>query len=114
MDLIRGDTATVKFPITYKDGSNVELEDIDTIYVTFKKNTYTKDFVFQKDLQQIKRNEDGLYCFTIEPKDTETLPYGDYAFDIEVTLKNGYRKTKLENLRLENETTFHGGDEDGN
>ena len=69
---------------------------------------------FQKDMAQIETNEDGLYCFTIKPEDTETLDYGEYSFDVEVTLKNGYRKTKVDILVLEPETTFHGGEEDGN
>lgn len=114
MHLTRGDSAKVKFPIQYKDGANVIKDDIDTIYVTFKKSVYSRDILFQKDMTQIETNEDGSYCFTIKPEDTETLDYGEYSFDVEVTLKNGYRKTKVDILVLEPETTFHGGEEDGN
>ena len=114
MNLTRGDPLNVKFPIIYANGESVAKEDVASIYVTFKKSPYLKEHILQKTIEQITVNKEGLYCFTIAPEETETLSYGEYVFDIEVTLTNGYRKTKVGTLTLTEETTFHGGEEDGN
>ena len=110
MDLVRGDTLKVKFPIVYHDGENVDKKDIATLFMTFKKSAYSHEILIQKELEQVSVDDNGYYTVEIKPEDTETLNYGEYIFDIEVTLTNGYRKTKVGTLTLKEETTFHGGD----
>ena len=51
--------------------------------------------------------ENGYINCTFLPQDTQNLPYGKYYFDIEITLKNGYRKSKLYNFTITEETNIH-------
>lgn len=108
MEFIRGDTFEFGLPIQYDDGKAVQKEDIETLIFTCRKTNYKEspvliiknieDFVF----------EDDIYWLTIKPKDTEELPYGTYKFDVELTLKDGYRKTFASRFKLTEETTIHG------
>ena len=110
----RGDTFAFKTPIKFADGSPVTYGDIDTLFVTCKaRPTNTSPILFQKSIDDINIDEEG-YCHVVfKPEDTETLEYGKYFFDIEVTLRNGYRKTALHSFVLKEETTTHGGDANG-
>lgn len=110
MEFVRGDTFSFKFLINRKDGTAVKKDDIDTLFVTVKKTIYSQNTIFQKTLNDVEIDSKG-YCHVIfKPEDTETLEYGKCVFDVEITLKNGYRKTKLFEFNLEGETTFHGGE----
>lgn len=113
MDFVRGDTFLFKFLLKFKDETVVKSEDIDNLFITFKTSVYSKKYIFQKTLDDVKIDEEGYVHVTFEPEDTENLEYGKYVFDVEVTLKNGYRKSKLFEINLAGETTFHGGDYDG-
>lgn len=110
----RGDSFLFKTGLTTIDKKPINIEDISTIFVTCRKET-TKEskIIFQKTLDDVIIDNDG-YCHVVfEPKDTENLLCDKYYFDIEVTLKSGYRKTKLSSFTLTEETTTHGGEENG-
>ena len=113
-EFTRGDTFAFKTPIKFADGTPVEKEDIETLFITVKlQPSEYSPIIFQKKLEDVTIDSKG-YCHVIfEPKDTETLFYGTYYFDIEVTLKSGYRKTSLNSFNLTKETTNHGGDTNG-
>jgi len=112
----RGDTFAFKTQITFKDGKTpVSKKDIDTLFVTCREKP-EKHFpiIFQKKLEDVQVDSDG-YCHVIfKPKDTENLSYKTYYFDIEVTMKSGYRKTNLHAFKLTEECTTHTGDPNGN
>lgn len=113
-EFIRGDTFPFKTRLTYKNEQPVLKSDIETLLITCRKAP-DKYFpiIFQKNLEDVEIDSNG-YCHVVfKPEDTETLEYGIYFFDIEVTLKNGYRKTKLESFALTQETSTHGGEENG-
>ena len=114
MEFIRGDTQSFKFLITYKDKTIIKKEEIDTLFLTCKKSIYSNENIFQKTLEDVEFDEDGYVNVVFNPEDTESLEYGKYVFDIEITTKAGYRKTKLFEFELLGETTFHGGDLNGN
>ena len=97
-----------------KDDFFDELKDIDTIFITCRQET-TKDSntLFIKTMEDMVLDADGYLHCKFDPSDTENLYYGDYYFDIEVTLTNGFRKTVLHKFTLTQETTIHGGT-DGN
>lgn len=103
MELIRGDTHLFKVRL-----NNITLDEIDTLFITCRKDIYSKDFIFQKTINDVSIDNDLYVHFAFNPSDTQALPYGDYVFDIEVTLKSGYRKTKLFKFSLNGEATFHG------
>lgn len=112
-NFVRGDTFAFKFLIKTEE-SPINTNDIDTLYITCKKGTDNiSETIFQKNLEDVTI-ENG-YCHVVfEPKDTQKLNYGRYYFDIEITLKSGYRKTKLYTFTLTEETTLHGGNDNGN
>ena len=103
----RGDYRPVKFKVKNKDGTDLQIQ-LEEIYITFKKNNYTKEMLFQKKLStgDITKKEDGYYHFGINPKDTENLSYGEYAFDIEIFNQDPLiKQTKVGKLSLTEETT---------
>ena len=113
-EFTRGDTFAFKTPIKFADGTPVTKADIETLFITVKlQPTEYSPKIFQKTLEDVIIDSEG-YCHVVfEPKDTETLNYGKYFFDIEVTLKSGYRKTALDSFKLAKETTNHGGEKNG-
>ena len=106
MEFVRGDTFPFKFKLSMSDGSVIATSDIATLYITCRKSTYKESpIIFQKKLDDVTI-KDG-YCHVVfDPQDTENLMYGDYYFDVEVTLKSGYKKTKLFSFTLTEETTI--------
>lgn len=107
INFVRGDSFPFKFSIKNKQGDNITVEDIDTLFITCKKKTDNlSPVIFQKTLEDVTI-EEGFCHAVFEPEDTERLEYGLYYFDIEITLNSGYRKTKLHTFRLTDETTLH-------
>lgn len=106
--LIRGDTFAFKLPVKLKNKATLKQETVDTIYITARKDTREDaDAIFQKSIEDIHIDDEG-YCHAMfKPEDTENLDYGFYIFDIEITLKSGYRKSKVCKLELTKEATIH-------
>ena len=115
INFIRGDTFNFKFPIKIKDGTNIEEEDINTLFITLREEPYeSSPEIFQKKLSDITIKE-GYGHATFKPEDTEKLCCANYFFDISITLKNGCRKTRLYKLSLDTKTTYYEeGDLNGN
>lgn len=112
MEFVRGDTIALKTLIKLADNQPVSKQDLTELYITCKKNEYSENTIFQKTLEDVEIDEQG-YCHIIfRPEDTQTLGYGNYFCDIELTTKSGIRKTKVFEITLTKEATFHnGGDE---
>lgn len=108
-EFIRGDTFAFKFSIMYKDKTPIKKEDIKTLFITCRKYA-SKDFpiIFQKTIDDVEIDEEGYCHAKFNPEDTQELMYGSYFFDIEVTTKGGYRKTKLYEFKIGKETSIHG------
>lgn len=106
--MVRGDTLRFKFQRTLLDGTLIK-EKVDEMYITFKKRMTSQEFSFQKRLSDntIKFDEEtGYYHIVIEPKDTESLRFGEYVFDVEIT-KDEFVKTIMKGiLILEEEVTW--------
>ena len=77
--LTRGDTARIELGIT-KDGEDYDYSD-DAVVFSVKKSVYDSDFLLQKTVT------DGVIY--VSPADTETMPYGTYYYDVQVTTQNG-------------------------
>lgn len=104
IDMPRGDYRPYRFKIP-----NLKIDSLDEIYMTFKKNSKTKDFFFQKRLSrgEITKDEEGFYHFAIMPEDTDNLGYGEYFFDIEVYNEDPLiKQTTTGVLKLTDEATF--------
>ena len=84
MQLTRGDTGRFKFQRIDDEGQPITTIP-DAIYFTVKKSYQSSSVILQKTLADMELDQDGTFHFVIDPTDTETLPYGHYVFDIEVT-----------------------------
>lgn len=86
----RGDTFMYGFELVdaKKNPLNLTPQEAE-IYFTCKKNENTSDVIFQKKFStgEIQFVENGVYCLTINSKDTNELNYGTYGYD--VTVKSG-------------------------
>ena len=77
--LTRGDTARIDLAIS-KDGTAYDFS-ADTVVFSVKTSTENPEYVFQKTVT------DGVIY--IAPSDTESLPYGTYRYDVQVTTTGG-------------------------
>ena len=104
ISFIRGDTFPFKVKIHSK--TTITKEDIDTLFVTCRKiASEVSPILFQKTLDDVEISDNYIHI-TFKPEDTENLEYEKYCFDVELTLKNGVRKTKFATFTLDNETTI--------
>ena len=110
LKFVRGDTCLFKVKLITNGEGVIELKDINTIIITCRQET-TKDsnILFVKKMDDMVLDKDGYLHCRFDPSDTENLYYGTHYFDIEITLKSGYRKSKLYQFELTQETTMHGG-----
>lgn len=114
IEFTRGDTFAFKVLISLKNETPITSSDIQSLFITCKKEpTKESEEIFKKTIDNVNIDENGYCHIVFEPKDTENLPYGTYYFDIEITLNSGYRKTKVYKFNLTEETTTHGGEENG-
>lgn len=82
--LIRGDSLKFNFQRKDVDGEVITTQPV-AMYFTVKESFRSPKAVIQKSLADMVMDVDGTYHVTITPSDTESLPYGHYVFDIEVT-----------------------------
>ena len=103
----RGDLRQVTFT-AQGDNQRTLVSDFDEIFFTVKKTFTDRMFLFQKRLSTggIKLTEEGAYQFTIQPKDTDRLPFGSYVFDIEVIRGDDIKQTFTGHLKLTEEATY--------
>ena len=107
ISFVRGDTFSFKVNVSLYNKKTLTFDDIESIFITVRKEpTSLCEIIFQKNIDDITFENGYINC-TFLPQDTQNLPYGKYYFDIEITLKNGYRKSKLYNFTITEETTIH-------
>ena len=103
----RGDLRQVAFTIRSPDDGS-PITDFSEIFFTVKKTYKDRLFLFQKRLTKgdIVLNEEDGYQFTILPKDTDKLPFGEYVYDIEVVREEDIKQTFAGRLLLSEEVTY--------
>lgn len=84
---------TLKLKAQRKDlGGQPILTIAEEIYFVVKKRWTDKEPLIIKDLNDMTFDEEGYYHFTIDPTDTENIPYGQYVWDFTpVNDDNAYR-----------------------
>ena len=92
--LTRGDTFKTVIVIKNQDGVVYQLQDGDVVRFAMKKKYKDEKPLLVKILD----NEDLLLELT--PEDTKNLNYGDYVYDIEITLSNGEVYTFIDKATL--------------
>ena len=85
--ITRGDTGV--FTLTIKDGDTDYDYSNDAVLFTVKQNTRANDHVIQKTVQYGEN-------ITITPADTQSLGYGSYVYDVELTTAGGIVDTIIE------------------
>jgi hypothetical protein len=80
IELTRGDTARINLSITDADGQPYDYS-ADTVLFTVKDSTVSSAAILQKTAT-------GGVIY-IAPADTEKMPYGDYVYDVELTMQSG-------------------------
>lgn len=87
----RGTTLKLKAQRKDLDGQPI-LTIAEEIYFVVKKRWTDKEPLIIKDLNDMTFDEEGYYHFTIDPTDTENIPYGQYVWDFTpVNDDNAYR-----------------------
>lgn len=81
ISLTRGDSAFLNVEITNDDGEIYELEQGDVCEFTIKKYTSSANVLIQKEVLNGE--------IRISPDDTKNLEYGQYVYDVQVTMANG-------------------------
>lgn len=108
LNIIRGDTKFYKFQRKKKYDGSIITELPDKLYFTIKFDYNVDDIVFQKTLGDgIEFNvDDNYYYITINPNDTNDLPYGKYVYDIEVVKDDVKQTIAIGEIEITNEVTF--------
>lgn len=81
ISLTRGDSAFLNVEITNDEGETYELEHGDVCEFTVKKYTSSENVLIQKEVLNGE--------IRISPDDTKNLEYGQYVYDVQVTMANG-------------------------
>lgn len=76
----RGDTGIILLDMLIDD-TPFPLREGDKAVLTIKKNVRSSDFLLQKEAI------DGYFIFLHE--DTQDIPFGDYRYDVQVSLTEG-------------------------
>lgn len=107
-EFVRGDTFAFKFLLTMQDKTPVQKENIDTLFITCRKCANKQSpIIFKKTLEDVEIDAEGYCHAKFNPEDTQELIYDTYFFDVEITTKGGFRKTKLVQFEITKETTIH-------
>lgn len=85
ISLIRGDSGAFAISVTDTDGNAVTLTDGDVLTFTLRRTPRSPTIVLQKTIT------DGT--LTINPSDTQDMPFGSYVYDVELKRADGYTDT---------------------
>ena len=105
MEMIRGDEFKFKFKRQTENGETIT-ERPKQMYITFKYNDENQA-LFQKKLDEGITFDGEYYHVTINPEDTNNLPFGKLIYDIEIIKENDKPKTlKVDELEIKKEVTY--------
>ncbi len=79
--LTRGDSAYIEIELTDEDDYKYALEQGDSLILTVKQNARCANPILQKRFDDIN--------VRIAPKDTQTMSYGSYCYDVQLTTADG-------------------------
>lgn len=85
ISLIRGDSGAFAISITDTNGNAVELTEGDALTFTLRRTPRSPTIVLQKTITG--------RTLTINPSDTQDMPFGSYVYDVELKRADGYTDT---------------------
>lgn len=83
MQMIRGDSESIKVTL-----SGYEPQPGDYVELTVRKTPTSSPVIYKRETF----GEEASVVFSISPEDTESLKFGDYVYDVQLTF-NGTIKT---------------------
>ena len=86
ISLTRGDTGALEVNIFDENGDPKDFQIGDIVYMTVKEKPVDTAIIFQKVLTEFDGNS---VLIPIDPVDTEGLPFGTYAYDVQWSRSNG-------------------------
>lgn len=92
--LVRGDTLVIDLAIETISENSYIPDPGDKIYFALK-TTFGERFPLL-----VKQIPTDTLVLTLEPSDTKKLPFGDYIYDIEVQLNDGYVDTIINGAKF--------------
>lgn len=98
--LTRGDSAYLVIDITLQDGSKYISEPGDVLVFNIKRTYDSEEYILQKTVED--------FIVNIEPEDTDSISYGTYWYDVELTTAEEAKFTVVGPARfiLREEVTF--------
>lgn len=111
LSFIRGDSCPIKFKVNDIEEVSVSKTGLQSLYLTCRKsNNKNSEVIFQKKIDDfVYKDEEEYYFITIEPEDTQELPYDTYNFDIQATFIDGEVQTLKGEFTLTDEDTIYEG-----
>lgn len=109
ISITRGDSAVIALEITDTSGRAYIISDGDQLTMTVKASIDDVVPVIVKTLDHgIVRGNDAVEIH-IDPQDTACLRYGDYIYDVELVMADGYTDTVIppSQLTITGEVTTH-------
>lgn len=101
----RGDTVGYTFQRLNADGEVITTAP-QSLYFTVKHKFTDKEAVLQKKMDEMTMDQDGTWHFVLQSEDTESLDYGVYVYDIQVTDNDAVTTIAKGNLKLTGEATW--------
>lgn len=87
IEMTRGDTQYIRRKLTDEEGNILTLNpETDKIDFTVRQNIESEVLIHKDNDNGINIEEDGIIEIVLTPEDTETLEFGEYGFDIQVTI----------------------------
>lgn len=107
IEFIRGDTKILLITVTDNNAAAYTPMPGDTLTMTVRDDNGEKVIEKVSGDGSIAITE-GKWKITINPSDTAALPFGNYIYDIQVELVNGYTQTivPLSILTLKEEVSY--------
>ena len=107
ISMVRGDTLAFGIEL-YDELGNLFTQDLDTAYLSCRKNYEAREYVFRKALNEgISKVATGQYVVRVAPEDTVNVIPGKYYYDLELGV-NGDIFTFLKGvLDIEHDVTLH-------
>ncbi len=105
LTMTRGDTCRRVIRAMDASGKFVPFVSGDVVRVTVRRSALDGEKLISKEIRDFI---DGAALLVIDPADTSGLDFGDYVFDIELTLANGdvYTIVGPDVFRLGAEVTY--------
>lgn len=101
----RGDTVSYTFQRKDTEGQAIKTRP-EAIFFTVKSTFNTPKIIIQKNIKQMAMDSNGVWRFTIENADTESLSYGIYVFDLQVTESGAVTTIAKGKFELTQEATW--------